>query len=560
MIEGFRKFSGTVEIVGLGGVSQPSGEAQEAEVAVLVASVWDQPDQGTVTEVKFARVGCGQLDLLVPGSRWRAGRHVGQADAVTISALFEFARDERLGAGADPQPARARPFPSRPIAAAPGFLLSRVRVENEVEAGRSNPRGPDLILLPQMELLRSLFGVSNGFLLELFDGIRNPAVSGERGLVDRARSSLRPDGTAVLMAGRVLSRDEALIAAAIVTDKALRRLHDSAFQQLSVSSEWHEGRSEYIDLRWPWQVPIPLELEGRWVTRTDKPTRFAVTRILSIGVPLPFTRVEVHHPGTESGAHGDLPPSQGRIRPPNARVVVLTTGRAASPSRRPVEIGTRAVGLSEAVGIEIVSVPRGGIARRDRGGIGEEPRDRAPFGTGGRMSGADSQVGAAVVRRNRSGSVSPDTRNLADALNMTWSALRMACESAKWELDALPTFSQPSRGARHGGLDLSREPLVARVEFGSRRLLVVDRGSPAGDECSLGILVPRDARVSDQALAVSARKICTSIGGRWRSPTIRRVRPAGFDIIAINRGTEVWQDAAAYARMLERRIALAFDT
>lgn len=104
---------------------------------------------------------------------------------------------------------------------------------------------------------------------------------------------------------------------------------------------------------------------------------------------------------------------------------------------------------------------------------------------------------------------------------------------------------------------MPREPLVARVGIGDRRVLVVDRGSPAGDECSLGILVPLRTDMTDRALAVAARKACRSLGGRWRSPMVRLIRPVDFQVIAINRGVEVWEDAGAYERMLGRRIASA---
>lgn len=67
----------------------------------------------------------------------------------------------------------------------------------------------------------------------------------------------------------------------------------------------------------------------------------------------------------------------------------------------------------------------------------------------------------------------------------------------------------------------ARLPLLSydRPEAEGSRLLVVDRGSPTGDECSLGLLVPKRSAVglTDAALAASARAACASVDGRWGS-------------------------------------------
>lgn len=548
VIDGFRELPGTAEIIGLGAVRPPFGGAQEVEIAVSLASDLDGPGSDAEAGSRVVWLGCGQLDLLPAGSRWRNGAHVGQAPGILTSAMFEFIGNEAIGLGADPQPAGMRPFPSRAFSRASGFLLQQVTAPGQ------KMWGPERVLLPQMELLRTMFGVSSGFLLELFDGIRNPAVSGERGLVSRERSRLRKDGTVVLTAARDLSRDEAIIAAAVVADDDVRKLHDSAFQQLSVSRRWRDGRPEFMNLAWPWKVPISISMEGNWVERVGARRRFIATRITAIGMPLRFDRVEVHHPGSEMSDRQDLPPPDGRMRPWNARLVVVTTGLAASPSRRPVEIATRTVGLFTASDIDVVSVPRGSAGRNDRGVIGEDPRDEAPFGTGGRQSRADVDVGSVATKRKRAEPREAVTRSHADALDATWTALQEACRRNGWLLDALPELNRGSQNARHGGLDLRREPLVARVACHNKRLLIVDRGSPAGDEVSLGILIPECPEMTDLALAVSARKACRAVGGRWRSPNMKA---PNFRVLTINRSVEVWEDNDRYAAMLVRRIASA---
>lgn len=122
---------------------------------------------------------------------------------------------------------------------------------------------------------------------------------------------------------------------------------------------------------------------------------------------------------------------------------------------------------------------------------------------------------------------------------------------------AMPGFGR-SRGDRaHGGFDFAREPLLGLVEAGGKRVFVMDRGSPIGAECSLGLLRPkaRFAGMSDVALAAAARSVCTSVDGRWRSRELRQSPPREFDIVAINRDTGVWRSREVYAAMLERRLA-----
>lgn len=546
IIEAFRNLPGTIEIIGLGDVRQPRGGAQEAEISVLVSSGADLLGAGAQTMV--LHIGCGQLDLLVPGSRWCKGRMVGDAQSHKVSGKFEFVRNEAIGEAK----ASRSVFSTKGIEHAPGFLLKRVSNTSSASIQVTSEEQPDLMLLPHIELLRALFGVSSGLLLEMFDGIRNPSVSGERGLINRGRSALLDHGTVRLVAGRNLSRHEALIAAALIADSRVRRLHDSVFQALSANRDWRDGRSVCLNLDWPWAEPISLELQKRWIQKTNGKWRFIVTRIMAIGMPLPFDRIEIRHPGAESGEDDGLPPPEGRLRSANASTLVLTAGRAATPSRRPVEIGTVPVELSSASGIKIVSVLQGGQQRQDRSGIGENVRDEAPVGTGGRQSGPDVDVGHAVVKRTGSDLNATPARSIEKALDATWRALHACCSEKQWILDALPDSKTASAAEPHGGLDLAKEPLVARITIGSNHVLVVDRGSPTGDECSLGILVPRAVFGSDRKLGTAARKLCKSVNGRWRS---RHLKESEFNVTPINRASKLWDDSNAYAELLGRRIA-----
>ncbi len=556
VIDEFRDLPGLSEIIGLGAVRQPFGEAQEVEISTLLAMTDDRGDRGVPSTTAVKWIGCGQMDLLAAGSRWKNGSPTLAAPSTSVSGMFEVVFRERVGQGIDP-PRKNRPFPSRAIAGAGGFLLRRIADPANIHAAGGSKKGPEKFLLPFMELVRALFAVSERVLLQLFDGIRSSTVMNGRGLIDHTRSYLSKDSTVYLAARQALSRDEALIIAAMIADPTLFRMHNSVFQQLSVNEDWRGGLPVYVELEWPWQVPIAIELEGRWVDREGPSSRFLCTRLVSLGIPMPFRRVVVRHPGSEPGDTDVLPPPSDRVRATNARLFVLTTGRAASPSRRAARFGSDVVNLPTADGIEVEWVACGGVARKDRGQIGENPRDEAPVGTGGRKPGADANVGAAEIRRRRLAPgevVEGQERSHLEALKATWDALSAACVQEGWSLGAAPTASSPSIGANFGGLNLPWEPLVAVVRSGSNRLLVVDRGSASGDECSLGLLVPVDPNQHDRQLATAARKLCTSVNGRWRS---RNLKTPDFSVKGTARPTEVWVDQERYVNLLIRRIASA---
>lgn len=557
IIEQFRELPGTWEIIGLGRVRQPRGQAQEVEIAVLVACDVDGPDDDVEPATRVFWIGCGQLDLLVPGSRWVRGRRVGFADPALFSASFALVKNELIGRGAVPPPDGLRRFPSEAIADAPGFLLRRLHNDKGRGDEAAGKAGAKFVLLPKMELLRALFGVSSGFLLELFDGIRNPAVSGERGVFNRNMSALLPDKTVKLVTWRNLSDAEATVAAMIVVNPAIRRLYDSVFQQLSVRPKWRDGLPVLLDVAWPWRKPVTIDLHGRWIERVDGSRRFIAMQMSALDFPLPFSRIEVHHQVAE--AEDALPPPNGRVKMANAHLIELKTGSAASTSRRPVEIPTSIFKIVGASGVEIVRIPRGGIARHDRAVIGEDPRDESAFGTGGRQPGADPSVGAARTRRTKGESDELVGRSQNEALEATWKALNAACRKRGWELDALPQKRRGSRDDVDGGFDFSEEPLVARVAARGPPVIVVDLGSPTGNERSLGILVPLDSTISDRHLAASARAICTSVDGRWRSRGIVLRPPRNFRVLAVNRDAKVWKDLNKYAGMLERRLASALS-
>lgn len=178
-IDTFKSVPGVAEIVALGRVRRP-GAVLEAQIGVLLASDLDNPGFDPERNVRILPVACGQLDLLTIGSRWKGRSPAGETPAKRYSATYHLRDVESLGVGAD-QPARYTQL----MAEAPCFLLER-----EEEDDSSDPWK---VLLPQMELVRALFGVSSRLLIELIDGLRDPT-SADRGILDRNDSRLQEDG------------------------------------------------------------------------------------------------------------------------------------------------------------------------------------------------------------------------------------------------------------------------------------------------------------------------------------------------------------------------------
>lgn len=545
-IDAFKDVPGTVEIVALGRILRQPSMALEAQIEVILASRLDASDFEFKHDVHCRWVASGQLDLLTIGSRWKRGFRVDERHGERHAARYDCEKVEKLGVGAEhPVDARRR-LPSRTVAGADCFLLERAG------AAKGDGLGPRVVLLPQMELVRALFGVSGRMVIELIDGLRDPTVA-DRGLLDRKRSELLPDGTVRLDCWRRPTREEALILAAMVADPALMRLHDEVFQQLSVQKEYREDMPVWSKVTWPFPESVELDIEGRWFERQGGALRFLGTRITGVGLRLAFTRVEVICPGAGDEETPDRqPPASGRLRPANARVVVLTTGRSPSPSRRPIEIASEPVSIPASRDVSIDFVARTGPSRPAISSLGEDPREEGEFSTAGREGGADPAVGRAEIRRKVGGDAHAAASDRERSLRITWAAVVAAVNKAGWRLTPYPLYGGGGPGTRDGGFDFGHEGILAGVNVEGMLVVVADGGTIEGDRRSLGLLVPTTKRPVRRSDLAAIREAGAEYGGRWGSASLE---VQGFGISAVRRHPAVIKDADLYAALLRRRIA-----
>lgn len=411
-------------------------------------------------------------------------------------------------------------MPTELHALAPCFKLS-VEGTKDARGRLSPPMG--IVIVSVMEMLRALFGVSDVFLKQMFDGIRDRESTPGHHLFDREVSRRLDDGRTIrLRCDRELDPAEAVVAASMVASARVMSSHDAVNRNLRASPGWWGQQQSYADTSWPFD-DVRLDFEGGWMLRapaSSRPDRrFVITRILGMKPRRDFNRIEMDYP--ESRTTTDGPP----VENPGARVDRsptrrTTRGIAPSPDRKPTTVRSGSSEV-ESEGIELVRCPREGRGspRSPIRGGREDPETNL-LSTADVESGGDPQVAKLNVGRKRR-----DEENLKLAKEV---ASREAAESRARTLTAVYEL-----GAAHGwpvtelsvranavtrlvaaGASAAVEIVMCGLTVDVKTVLVVDAGTAKSDPRSLGVIarIGRDAGMPDiRAVAEAAQ----GARGRW---------------------------------------------
>ncbi len=549
LVAEFRDLDGTFEVAGLGRVRTPFGDALEVEVEVFLAQRDARGREFIQASLASRWIGCGQLDLLTTGSRWSDGRRERHdlpekcsTRSVRLSSPL-VTRGEHVGSS-------LKGFPVLPISGAPCFLVSF-----NLDDG-----GTGIARVPKIEVARAVFGVSSTFLLEMMDGIRDGTIANDRGLFDRARSGMTSPGTVSIHASRQLSRREAIVIAALLTDEKLRSFHDAVFQSLVVSPEFRNSGPAYIDAPYPFPPDTLWTFQSRWFERSlsedEKavwvrqrrgkplsPWTSVVTRIVGIDFPLSFESVEIHAPAssTTQGSEG-LPPRNNVIRIGSTGRAWLSTGRAPRRGGQPLEIPSPDVANSHSDRVSVTHVLAPPTVKSKASTVKEEARDETEHGTSGRDGSASSDVRPARIIRGLKRPATPAEEAMAyrtdeAAVIATLAALDDALENlddaADWqsELFSGPGYLGPTSYAEEMPLRF-RRMLIAEIETERGFVVLADVGPVQGQARSLAMLKYLEGANITVAEVEQIRGFAASNKGHWRG---RDELLVGFKTIPMNR-------------------------
>ena len=560
-IEGLKSFSSTVEVVGVGRVRLPRGDAQESEVELLVAERTKDRRFEVGQPSVSVWIGCGQLDLATVGSRWTEGVREPLFPGEVWTADVELSGEEVLGT---PVPEENWRFvPTKQIANSPCYRLSLSRHEGFPQWGKP----PAQAIVPRIEIARALFGVNSRFLLEMFDGIYDARVARDRGTFDHARSGVLDDGTVRIFCPRRLRRREAYLVAARLGDPVIRQSHDRFSQSLVTDREFTRHRSAFARPPYPFSGTSRLSFNGRWMLRetSGQPERMLlITRVLGLSFPVPFQRVEMHWPATTREGSEKLPPLVGRIRLDRLRRISMTTGRAPGGGQVAQDVAGGDVALPGEADVEIIAIPTVVEVRPEADKAGQDTRDEAPGSTAGRETGGDPDVKAVIIRRGRA-APTPDQVKKVDAqvrhaLAKTASALAAAAIANGWSVRFVVNGASTIGAGGGTAFSCFDKILQAEVETDQGFVVIVDAGSVAGDKRSLGILYREDGSNATDEDHARIRAHTFKNAGHWRSRRVAEgATPAvdevlGFKVRAAWRPNKVWGDGTAYVKLLKARI------
>ncbi|MGO9135989.1 MAG: hypothetical protein ACLP8A_18355 [Methylovirgula sp.] len=546
-IDGFARL---VEVVGYGKVHKPSGGGAEVEIEVFLA----HPDPAT--RYTFSRseraisrlIGCGQLPLMPIGSRWQNGRMIEHRRSPPTSNLISFRSVIDLSDLVEDDDARF--YPLRGQEQAPFY---KVMLGDTYEH--------KVAIIPVMEFIRALFGASSGFLRQMFDGIRNPAVTRDRFLIDRSNSGWKNKETVLLSCSRRPTRAEAMTSALILTNEKVRRAHDAVFAKLSASRSWHNEGSEFVEMPYPFGMPVQCSFESRWILieapKKGPQPRMLITRILSMVPPCEFKTIEVIYPG---GTHvEDLPQPQERQQVTHASALRLQTKRAPGSGRAAIDATAAGVSFEDAKVIEITYKPHGSGARPEQTLRQDHQREEIEASTADRRSGGGTDVAHVEIRSNQRNS-SHGVSNAPDvhlaSLMLTCAAVAYLATQNNWRIARGPDRQGklPLVKVQGEGWQADLLFMILETDFGP--VVIADMGSVEGDPRALGLIARRSGKGIDQWATYQILNLTKKTGGRWFG---HEDELKGFEIKAIRRPGNAWHDEKHYAQLIARGINSLFS-
>jgi hypothetical protein len=516
-ISKFSDLPGLQEIVGFGKARLPTGDASEVEIEVFFASPnpkrrYDFDEHGSVGS---RWIGCGQLAATPIGSRWFEGKHV--SDRLLRAGEFDvrFQADQKLGEfiATDKTPF----FPTTGFADSPCFYLN-VGDPNQVA------------IVPVVEVIRAVFGVSSGFLRQVFDGVRDPAMVRDRPTFDRVRSHIFGEKNFFLRCFKRPTDAEAIRAAAVLSDDQLRRAHDSVFQNLSVQRNWRNCQPTPIAMLYPFSDVTHWTYEGRWlaIPRRSLPPvkRLLVTRIHALRFPLKFDYVQAEFP--EPVVVKGPKRLVGRPTHFEARALKGSTSRApglSSPAAKMAVPGARIEG-EEKIGLKKWAIDT--LARPEIVTMKVDPQHGSSASTGDRRPGGDPKTTALdlVLGAAKAGggeSMGP----LLVSMEKTYAAIVELATREGWTI--LPELGRPDYPwlVQLGLGTAVADVLFVVLKVHGYAIAVVDAGSRGRHKRPVGLLMRRDQGDFDPPHIKEVKMITQRNGGSWEQRAVGDVTRRG---------------------------------
>jgi len=541
-LQAFSNLDGLWEVIGIGKARHSTQLTKEVEIEVFLA----KPDPQTMrfsagSEIRSRFVGCGHLGMILVGSRWRGGYYEGLRSGDVICEGPTWVMGPKTF-GRTVEVDGSYFHPTAPFSDAPVFQIRLGEFKDKKFA-----------IVPAMEVLRFTFGVTSGFLRQMFDGVRDEEIAPDRPIFDRERSKWKNDKFH-LRASRPLRDEEAKLGAALLTDPRLLQAHDKVFANLSSNLEWQKGLSAYVETTFPYVGNTHWSFRGRWICIHDANAkdgvswRMLVTEILEIDYQPRVREIVVETPKKKSN-----PIAKELARPlrkGSAATTTLVIERPPHKSATPTPAWGSRRGLLLWMDLDRKAAGDNHASASATPKIVERP-ERMTGSTSDRESRGDRNVRAVQVM-----TAPPDPE--FDSQAKTYEAIVTAADRLSWTLTdseggCLPgsdTWLLPIQQSKRSRL------LAVSVHTEAGSAIIMDAGSRPSRRRALAVIARHDfCPVSEDdvnVLALHALRTRGHLGGRATA------RPANFFFAAHDRPPEAWTSSEFYARLMSSWINSVF--